>query len=102
MAKEDFAKFAAQVAAHCDFVYLGGGTKSSVDAGVVVAYEKPGPNTPDGISVAFQDGHVEFITWLRLPAAFEATNAFLKKAGKPEVDVEALNRRANPVGTGLP
>jgi hypothetical protein len=112
LAKSDPAKFAQQVAEHCDFVYLGKSTKSEVNAGIIVAYEKPGPNTPDGINVAFQDAHVEFVSWLRLPAAFEATNTYLKNAGRPQVNVDALVRQAPqgpqftptpaPAGGGLP
>jgi hypothetical protein len=103
MAKDDFAKFAAEVAAHSDFVYLGRDTKSEVNAGVIVAYEKSSPQTPDGLNVAFQDAHVEFVMWPRMAAAFEATNAYLKKNGKSEVDVKALMRAAGYVdGAGLP
>jgi len=104
LAKQDFAKFSAEVAAHTDFIYLGKDTKSEVNGGVIVAYEKPGAPTTDGLNLAYQDGHVEFMTWPRMPTAFEATNAFLKKNGKPEVDVAALQRRAGVGGAvnGLP
>jgi hypothetical protein len=104
MAKDNFTQFAAQVAAHSDFVYLGKDTKSEVNAGVIVAYEKPSAQTNDGLTVAFQDAHAEFIPWPRMAATFEATNAFLKKNNKPQVDVKALMRGAGVLeeGAGLP
>ncbi len=103
LAKDDFAKFSVEVAAHCDFVYLGKDGKSDLDAGVIMAYEKSNAGTPDGLNVAFRDGHVEFILWTRMPTAFEATNAALKKAGKAEVDVKALLRAGGFVdGAAMP
>jgi len=102
MSKENFANFAEQVAAHSDFVYLGRGMKAETNSNVVVAYEKPGPHTPDGLNLAYQDGHAEFARWPTMSAAFEATNVYLKKNGKPEVDVKALAKAAGVPEPGMP
>ena len=104
MAKDDITGFASELARHCDYVYLGKGTKSEVNAGVIVAYEKPSSQTPDGLNVAYQDAHAAFIPWAQMSAAFEATNAFLRKNGKSEVDVKFLMRSAGVLeaGGGLP
>ncbi|HEY4329268.1 MAG TPA: hypothetical protein VGN88_06000, partial [Phycisphaerae bacterium] len=97
----DFAKFSELVSQHCDFVYLGKGLKSETRPEIIIAYEKPGPQTPDGLNLAFQDGHSEFTRWPAITTAFEATNAYLKKNGKMEVDVKSLMKAANIVD-GMP
>jgi prepilin-type processing-associated H-X9-DG protein len=102
LAKDDFAKFAATLAAHCDFIYLGKGLKAETNEDVIVAYEKPGRNTPDGLNVAFQDGHAEFVRWTDMAKKFEATNTYLKKNSKPEVDVKAMLRMASVPDPGMP
>lgn len=103
LAKSDFAKFSDQVAQHCDYVYIARDTKSEVNAGVIVAYEKPSPATADGLNIAYQDGHVEFVAWSRITGTFDATNEILKKAGKPAIDAKALMRAAGvPDTVGLP
>ncbi len=101
-AKEDFAKFSEQVAEHCDYVYLGKETKSDGNAGIVVAYEKPSPRTPDGISVAFGDAHAEFVRWANVPQIFQATNDRRKKDGKTPIDTDALMKAAGVGAGGLP
>jgi prepilin-type processing-associated H-X9-DG protein len=103
MAKTDPAKFAAVVADHCDFVYMGKGRTNTMAADVVVAYEKQGPGTLDGINMAFADGHVEFVRWAGVEEEFRATNEALKKQGLPEVDVGEMMRKAGvqaPAGGG--
>ncbi len=90
LAKDDFAKFAAQVDQHCDYVYLGKGMKSEINANVAVAYEKTGPGITDGINIAFQDAHVEFVRFAMLPQAFRETNDYLAQHNLPRVDVNAL------------
>jgi len=109
LAKESPAKFAELVAQHSDVVYLGQGMTATADPSVVVVYEKPKPGISDGISLAFQDAHAEFFRWESLPEAFDATNAALKKLGKPQVDVKALldtvhgpSRPAPTVGNPMP
>ncbi len=90
LAKDNFPAFAAQVAQHCDFIYLGKGTTASTDAGIIVAYEKPGPQVRDGMNMAFGDGHVEFVRFAGLAQTFGPTNDLLKKNGLPPVDVQAI------------
>jgi hypothetical protein len=91
----EFAKkYGAQVAEHCDFVYLGKGRKNDIDATLVLAYEKPGPWSRDGINIVYGDGHAEFIRWAGVPEEFKAINAELKKLGKPEVDVADMMKKA--------
>jgi hypothetical protein len=102
LAKDNFAQFATQIAAHCDYVYLGKGLKAEMDGDVVVLYEKPGPHTPDGLNLAFQDSHVEFVRWAGMQTAFEATNTYLKKNSKPVVDVKAMLRAAGVADPGMP
>ena len=98
MAKNDFAKFATQVAQHCDYVYLGKGANATTDAGIVLAYDKPGPYLTDGMNLAFGDGHVEFVRWSGLPDAFGPTNEMLKKKGLPPIDVQAVLTQCGAVG----
>ena len=88
--KSDFAAFAQEVDAHCDFVYLGAGLTNQVASDLVLLYQKPTPDTADGLIVGFQDGHSEFVTTAALPAIFKATNKMLAKAGKTPVDTDAL------------
>jgi prepilin-type processing-associated H-X9-DG protein len=94
LAKDDPAKFAEQVAEHCDFVYLGKGSSIATDAASVLAYDKPGPWASNGLNLAFGDGHVEFVNWGGMDSAFQATNESLKKRGVPAVDVQGLLRQA--------
>jgi competence protein ComGC len=101
LAKDDFAKFSDQIAQHCDFVYLGKQTRSDGAADIVVAYEKPGAQTPDGITVAFADAHAEFVRWADVTQAFQATNDRRKKDGLTSVDTRALMQAAG-VGAGGP
>ena len=89
-AKTDFAGFAKEIDAHCDYVYLGKGTTNTTDSSVVLAYDKIGPYSREGINLAFMDVHTEFTQWKDLPEAFKATNEYRKKIGVPEVDVDAL------------
>jgi hypothetical protein len=99
MAKDDFAKFSEQVAAHCDFIYLGKDTKSDGNAQIIIAYEKPSAHTPDGITMAFGDAHSEFVRWADIVATFQPTNDLRAKDGKPPVDTKVMLQSA---GVGLP
>ncbi len=93
----DFAKFAEEVAAHCDYVYLGAGTKVAGMPNasmMVLAYGKPGPHTREGLNVAYYDGHIEFDRWGTMEEQFARTNTYRKSHGLPEVDVGALMRAA--------
>jgi prepilin-type processing-associated H-X9-DG protein len=99
----DFPKFAAQIAEHCDFVYLGKGMKNTADASIIVAYEKPGPQSIDGMNLAFGDGHAEFVRWVALQQAFGPTNDYLTKKGLAPVDVQDMMRKAGvPPPRGMP
>jgi prepilin-type processing-associated H-X9-DG protein len=98
LAKDDFSKFAEQVAQHCDFVYLGKGTTNTTDAGIVIAYEKPGPHVTDGMNLAFGDGHAEFVRWAGLADIFGFTNDMLKKKGLPTIDVQAILTQCGATG----
>ncbi len=106
LAASDFPKFAAALAEHTDYVYLGKGTTYTTDSTIVAAYEKPGPGVIDGINVAFQDNHVEFVRYGALPATFQATNEYLAKNKLPTVDVTKLLNDAGmagpPVGILVP
>jgi hypothetical protein len=75
LGKDNFAKFAEQVDEHCDFVYVGGGMKATVDASMVLAYEKP-HGQPEGINVAFQDAHVEFCRYNGLAEVFRPIDTY--------------------------
>ncbi len=99
LAKDDFAKFSESVAEHCDYVYVGKDTKSEADASIVVVYEKPSKQTPDGITVAFGDAHAEFIRWANVVETFQPTNDKFKKDGKSAIDTKAMMQAA---GVGLP
>ena len=46
---------------HTDYVYLGKGLTSTVEAAHIVLYEKDGLHGRDGMNILFGDGHVEFI-----------------------------------------
>lgn len=48
--------------AHVSYVYLGAGLTYDGDAGVVVAYDRPGNHGDDGCNVLYADGHVEWVT----------------------------------------
>ena len=48
----------------------------------------------DGINLAFQDCHVDFIRYSQLREAFANTNKYLKEHKLPEVDVDALLKAA--------
>jgi hypothetical protein len=99
LSKTDFAKFSQLVAEHCDYVYLGKGTKGTADASIVVTYEKPGPQTRDGMSVSFGDAHAEFVRLDNLEEVFGATNEMRKKQGLPEVNVREILIKSNGGGT---
>lgn len=102
LAKSDFPKFAAALAASCDYVYVGKGTTNRTDASVIIAYDKPAPYLTEGMNLAYQDGHVEYIRWNGVAGEFAKTNEALKKQGLPEVDVADLYRKAGqPVPPGV-
>ena len=90
LVKDDFAAFSKKVEEHCDFVYLGKDRKNDTDASMVLAYEKPGPKMTDGINIAYDDCHVDFVRYSGLKDAFAATNKYLKENKLPEIDVDAL------------
>jgi hypothetical protein len=98
LSKSDFAKFSQMVAQHCDYVYLGKGTKGNADASIVVTYEKPGPQTRDGMSISFGDAHAEFVRLDSLEQIFSATNDQRKKLGLPEVNVREIMMKSTGGG----
>ncbi|HVT81034.1 MAG TPA: hypothetical protein VHM90_10290, partial [Phycisphaerae bacterium] len=109
LAKSDYPKFAAMVAEHCDYVYLGKGMKNTTDASLVLAYDKPAPYLTDGMNIAYQDAHAEFIRWPAIQQEFGPTNDALKKQGLPTVDVVSIYNKAGKAappakagGAGLP
>ncbi len=78
-----------EVDAHCDYVYLGKGTKNSTDASQVLMYDKPMRGRREGLNVGFYDCHVE---WIRpgFSDLFRATNEMRRAAGLKEVTFDAL------------
>jgi len=70
---------AKDLEAHCDYVYLGKGTKNTTDSSQVLIYDKPLPGRREGINIAFYDCHVE---WTRTGFAdlFKATNELRRDA----------------------
>ena len=94
LGEKDFPAFAKQIDAHCDIVYLGKDRKNDSDASMVLVYEKPNPKAIDGINVAFDDCHVEFIRYGALKDVFAATNKYNKEHKLPEIDVDAMLKTA--------
>ncbi len=100
--KGDPELFAKEVAAHCDWVYLGKGMPSAALDGrltnveaikLVVLCEKLEVAVGDHVYVGFADGRVETHRISELRQLFAETNAVRKAHGVAEVDVEAMLRR---------
>jgi hypothetical protein len=105
LAKSDPAKFAETVAAHCDFIYLGKGTRMTnmpLASQMVLVYGKPGPHSPDGINVGFYDGHISFYRLSGLEEAFSQTNAYRQAQGLPPIDVQDIIKKCTAGATAAP
>jgi prepilin-type processing-associated H-X9-DG protein len=94
LAAADIDGFTRRVDAHCDFIYLGKGMASGIDSSVAVAMEKPTPHLSEGINIAFQDGHVQFVKWPAVRDTLSRTNIYRKAHNLPEIDVDTLLKSA--------
>jgi prepilin-type processing-associated H-X9-DG protein len=54
-----------------DYVFAGAGLSQGADPAIVIAYEKQGETTADGVNVLYADGHVEFDTPAQLKSSLE-------------------------------
>ncbi|MCL2647395.1 MAG: DUF3352 domain-containing protein [Phycisphaerales bacterium] len=90
LGKTDFEAFAKKVDEHCDYLYFGKGTKSSADATVLLACEKPGLRLSDGINLGFADVHVDFVRYQGVRAIVEESNRACKAYKFPTIDIDAL------------
>jgi hypothetical protein len=96
LAKADPVKFSETVAAHCDFIYLGKGTRMvnmRAASSMVLAYTKPSPKSSEGINLAFYDGHIAYYRLGELDEAFRQTNTYRQGQGLPPVDVQDIIRQ---------
>ena len=75
--------------AHCDYVYLGKGTKNTTDSSQVLVFTKPELKVSrEGINLGFYDAHAE---WQRFPIGeevFTATNTMRKELGLPLIELK--------------
>ncbi len=76
--------------AHSAFVYRGKGLPSTSDSNMVLLYERPRPATPQGIMVAFFDGHAELVPWMSLKDKFQPLNDFRRAQGERPIDMDSL------------
>jgi hypothetical protein len=84
--------FAADVDAHCDFAYIGGGMnvrRVSDPVATIVVFSKLLPGDP-GRTVGFADGHTEWLQGARLEMALRQTNEYRRKMGLGEVTLDTL------------
>jgi RNA polymerase sigma factor (sigma-70 family) len=91
LAISDMPKFAAEVEAHSDIIYLGNDEALRGDAQhMIVIYQRPSPKLwaapRPGMAVAYQDGHIELAKEKDLPDNFKPTNADRKNKGLTEID----------------
>lgn len=76
---------------HCDYVYLGKGTKANNDSLAVMALTKPWLSVSrEGVNCAFYDSHVDWIRPNGLTQPLQLTNEARKQSGLPEIDIDKL------------
>jgi len=56
---------------HSDYIYIGKGQTSSINAQRIVVYEKPDAHGNDGMNILYGDGHVEFQTMIAAKQAID-------------------------------
>jgi prepilin-type processing-associated H-X9-DG protein len=94
LATADFEAFARKVDEHCDFIYFGKGMDGGTAPSIAVAMEKPRSGLSEGINIAFQDGHVEFVKWPSVRDTVSRTNLYRKAHNLLEIDIDALLKSA--------
>jgi prepilin-type processing-associated H-X9-DG protein len=71
------------VNANSDYIYLGAGLKSGVDAETVIVYEKDENHGGQGMNVLYSDCHVEFLALAGAHAEIEASKTAISARLKP-------------------
>jgi hypothetical protein len=93
-AKTDWKTIAPLVDAHTDFIYVGAGMHNDVDATIPLVFSRIGLPGRDGINIAFQDAHVEFVRLPMVQMELDTLNAKRHDLHLPDVTMKDLQQPA--------